>query len=651
MSQVVWTPDAVRAARSQMVGFRRYTEERIGVAVADSAALHAWSVSDPALFWSLLWDFTDVIGHKGARDAVDLADMRSAKFFPDGRLNFAENLLRRRDDAIALLECDESGLRRCVSYHALADQVLRAAAVLADWGVRSGDRVAAYLPNGVGAVVWMLATASQGAIWSSCSPDFGLQGVLDRFGQIAPKVLIGVDGYVYKRKRCERLDAVEALSRRLPSLEHVIIEPYLDPQRSSSGVDGARLTSELLEGASPRTGPFEKFPFNHPLYILYSSGTTGRPKCIVHAAGGTLLQHLKEHRLHCDVRPDDRFFYFTTLGWMMWNWLVSGLASGAALVLYDGFPRPNVIFDLVDREGIHVFGTSAKFIDAIKKRGLTPRSTHQLSHLRTVLSTGSPLLPESFDYVHQAIKEDVHVASISGGTDIVSCFVLGDPTRPVRRGEIQGAGLGMDVQVWNEQGYRVYGEMGELVCATAFPSMPIAFWGDDDGVRYQRAYFERFPGVWCHGDFTMETDAGGFVIAGRSDATLNPGGVRIGTAEIYRQVEQLPQITESLAVGLADGGDERIVLFVVLAEGHELDQRLCDGIKCVIRTGASPRHVPASIMQAPELPRTRSGKLSELSVKRVLLAQNPGNLEALANPECLAFFKALAGMRVMDAGR
>ena len=647
--RTLWTPSGAAVAGAQMTAFREEVERRHGERLEDSAALHAWSIREPGAFWRALWDFCGVVGDPGARAVVDLDQMPGARWFPDAELSFAENLLRRRDDAPAIVLADERGTARTLSFGALYDEVSRATEALRGLGVGEGDRVAGYVPNIPEAIVFMLASSALGAIWSSSSPDFGVPGLLDRFGQITPKVFVTVDGYRYGGKRFDLRPKVRDALAGLPSVEHAIVVGYLDEAPDLGGLvprgpraPALHLCAELLAAHAPRDIAFARLPFDYPLYVLYSSGTTGKPKCIVHGQGGTLLQHLKEHRLHTDLRADERLFYFTTCGWMMWNWLVSGLASGACLVLYDGHPMspaPSVLFDLIDREQVHVFGTSAKFLDAIAKRGLRPMDTHDLGTTRAILSTGSPLVPESFDFVYEHVKRDVQLASISGGTDIVSCFVLGDPTRPVRRGEIQAKGLGMDVQVWNDAGERVIGERGELVCAKPFPSMPVRFWGDEGGERYRSAYFERFPGVWCHGDFTEETPDGGFIITGRSDAVLNPGGVRIGTAEIYREVEQLDEVLESVVIGQPSGGDVRVVLFVVLREGAALDDALRERIRARLRTHASPRHVPHEILGVPAIPRTRSGKISELSVRRAVLGEPIPNVDALANPEALDAFR------------
>jgi acetoacetyl-CoA synthetase len=642
VSDPLWQPDAERVSRSQLTAFARTLERDRGAPFADQAALHRFSVEEPAAFWGAVWDFCGVIGERGPGETlVDGQRMPGARWFPEARLNFAENLLRRRDDAPALVFHGESGARRSASFAELHDRVSRLAAALRAWGVGPGDRVAGYLPNLPEAVVAMLATTSLGAIWSSCSPDFGVRGVVDRFGQIGPKVLFTADGYFYAGKRHDCLEKAAAVRAELPGLERTVVVPYAEAEPDLSALPGAVLLEEALAPHSAGEIAFERLPFDHPLYVLYSSGTTGAPKCIVHGAGGTLLQHLKEHRLHTDVRRGDRLFYFTTCGWMMWNWLVSGLASEACLVLYDGspsHPRPEVLFDLAQGERVQVFGTSAKYLDAAAKAGLAPAESHDLSALRTILSTGSPLVPEGFDYVYQRVKFDVQLASISGGTDIVSCFVLGSPWLPVHRGEIQCRGLGMAVDVYDDAGRPLPEGKGELVCTRPFPSMPIGFWADPDGTRYRAAYFERFPGIWCHGDFAEITEHGGFVIHGRSDAVLNPGGVRIGTAEIYRQVERIDEVLEGLVIGQDWEGDVRIVLFVRLRESVALDEELERRIRTRIRSGASPRHVPARIVQVADIPRTRSGKIVELAVRDVVHGRPVRNREALANPEALEHF-------------
>ena len=637
MSQPLWTPSAERAAQTGMAAFMRAAGK------STYAELHAWSVERGIEFWNMLWDFCGVIGEKGAETLIDPHRMPGAKWFPQGRLNFAENLLRPDASGEAMVFWGEDRVKRRVTHRQLRELVSRMAQALADMGVGKGDRVAGYLPNLPESTAAMLATASLGAVWSSCSPDFGVQGVLDRFGQIEPKVLLAADGYIYGGKEFDCQEKTAQILDKLPSVEECVVIDYL----GETATTGTSLY-EFLEPFDPAPIRFERVAFNDPLYILYSSGTTGVPKCIVHGVGGTLLQHLKEHRLHSDVRPGDRLFYFTTLGWMMWNWLVSGLASGATLLLYDGSPfvnRGRLLFDFADAEGMTHFGTSAKFIDALGKTGVKPIETHKLEKLRAVLSTGSPLLPEGFDYVYDNVKRDVCLSSISGGTDIVSCFVLGNPAGPVWRGEIQAKGLGMAVEVFDEHGNPTRGEKGELVCTRPFPSMPIGFWNDADGAKYRAAYFERFPNVWRHGDWCEITAHDGIIIYGRSDAVLNPGGVRIGTAEIYRQVEQVEQVVESLVIGQDWEGDVRVVLFVKLREGTTLDDALAAAIKRRIRDNTTPRHVPQKILQVMDIPRTRSGKIVELAVRDVVHGRAVKNLEALANPEALAHFKDRAELR------
>jgi acetoacetyl-CoA synthetase len=600
--------------------------------------LHRWSIESRGQFWSEVWDFCGVTGEKGRDVVLDAERMPGAKWFPQARLNYAQNLLRGRGDIVFW---GEDRIRRRVTHEQLRRLVSRIAQALADAGVKKGDRVAGYLPNVPEATAALLATASLGAVWSSCSPDFGVQGVLDRFGQIEPKILFCADGYLYNGKEFDSQEKASQVLDKLPSVEECVVVDYLGAPATA----GTALY-DFLEPFRAGEIRFEQVEFNHPLYILYSSGTTGVPKCIVHSTGGALLQHLKEHRLQTDVKPGDRLFYFTTLGWMMWNWLVSGLASEATLLLYDGSPfvgRGKVLFDFADAEGMTQLGTSAKFIDAIAKAGLKPKETHRLDKLRTILSTGSPLMAEGFDYVYANVKDDVCLSSISGGTDIVSCFVLGNPMGPVWRGEIQAKGLGMAVEVFDEQGRPLKGQKGELVCTKPFPSMPVGFWNDPDGSKYRAAYFEKYQNVWRHGDWCEETEHGGFIIYGRSDAVLNPGGVRIGTAEIYRQVEQLDEVLESLVIGQdwppGETSDVRVVLFVKLKEGATLDDALAGRIKQRIRENTTPRHVPARIVQVMDIPRTKSGKIVELAVRDVVHGRAVKNLEALANPEALAYFR------------
>ena len=642
-SQPLWTPSAERIAGANLTAFMARVARRRGLALPDYAALRAWSVAEPGAFWSEIWDECGVIAEsRGERALADGGLMPGARFFPDAKLNFAENLLRRRDRALAIRFWGEDCVQRSLSYAELYEQVSQLARVLRGLGVGIGDRVAGYLPNMPEAVIAMLATTAIGAVWSSASPDFGVQGVLDRFGQIEPKVLFAADGYFYGGKAFDGLEKLRGIVKGLPSVGRTIVVPYTTDRPNLTGLANAALWDEALAGIEAAPIVFERLPFNHPVCILYSSGTTGVPKCIVHGAGGTLLQHLKEHRLHCDIKPGDRVFYYTTLGWMMWNWLVTALASEATLLLYDGspfHPSGNVLFDLADAEEMTFFGTSAKYIDALHKQGYHPGHSHKLASLRTIASTGSPLAPESFEYVYRSIKADVHLASIAGGTDLISCFMLGVPTQPVWRGEIQARGLGMAVEVFDDMGRPLRGEKGELVCTKPFPSMPVGFWNDPEGAKYHTAYFDRFPGVWCHGDFVELSEHDGIIIYGRSDATLNPGGVRIGTSEIYRQVEKLESVVESLCVGQQWDGDVRVVLFVRLREGVALTPELETAIKRQIRDGASPRHVPAKIVQVTDIPRTKSGKITELAVRDILHGRPVKNAEALANPEALELFR------------
>jgi acetoacetyl-CoA synthetase len=641
MSAPLWTPSPDRIARARLTQFQQHVAAQWHVDAHDYRSLYAFSVDRPDAFWRSVWDFCGIVADPGERDVVDLHRMPGAQFFPDARLNFTENLLRRSDDTPALIFNGEGQRHQTVSHARLKDDVARFANALRAAGIRKGHRVAAYIPNMPEAIVAALGAAAIGAIWSSCSPDFGVQGVLDRFGQIEPRLLVTVDGYFYGGKTHDLTARLSEVVPRLPTLERVVVVPYVESQPSLDGIPHAELWSEFVAERSPEFA-YERFPFDHPLYILYSSGTTGVPKCIVHGAGGTLIQHLKEHQLHCDVQQGDRVFYFTTCGWMMWNWLVTALASQATLLLYDGspfHPDGNVLFDFADQTAMTLFGTSAKFIDAVNKAGLAPRETHSLQSVRTMTSTGSPLAPESFDFVYQKIKPDIHLASISGGTDIVSCFVGGVPTAPVWRGEIQARALGMKVEVFDERGQPVRGEKGELVCTMPFPSMPVGFWNDPGGQKYHAAYFETYPGVWRHGDWVELTEHDGVIIYGRSDAVLNPGGVRIGTAEIYRQVEQLDEIVESLVIGQQWENDERVVLFVRLRDGQQLSPEIEARIRRRIRENATPRHVPAKIVQVPEIPRTKSGKIVELAVRDVVHGRNVRNQEALANPEALEHFR------------
>jgi acetoacetyl-CoA synthetase len=644
----LWIPSEAQISVANLTAFRHALEQRWAVSLPDFDALHRFSIEDVEKFWGSLWDFAGVIGDRQSdRVLVDGEKIPGALFFPDAKLNFAENLLRRRGPSPAIIYRGENRVRRELSWDELHQQVSRLVQYLRASGIGSGDRCAGFVPNMPEAVVAMLACAAIGATWTSCSPDFGVQGVLDRFGQIEPRVLFAADGYYYNGKAHDSLARVSECLDQLPSVERVLIFPYLSAVPDLLGVVQHGDVVCLEDALEPYlAGPidFEELPFNHPLYIMYSSGTTGRPKCIVHGAGGTLLQHLKEHRLHCDISAGDRVFYFTTCGWMMWNWLVSALASEATLLLYDGspaYPTTDVLFDFADEVQMTLFGTSAKYIDAIAKAGIKPRETHRLDALRTMLSTGSPLAAEGFDFVYRYIKRDICLSSISGGTDILACFVGGNPIAPVWRGEIQAPALGMAIDVFDDAGQPLNGQKGELVCTNPFPSMPLGFWDDESGARYHSAYFERFANVWYHGDYMERTEHDGFIIYGRSDATLNPGGVRIGTAEIYRQVEGIDKVLEAVAVGQQWDGDTRILLFVVLRAGVALDQGMRDQICQRIRENCTPRHVPAKILQVADIPRTKSGKITELAVRAVVSGDTVENVEALANPEALAFFAEL----------
>jgi acetoacetyl-CoA synthetase len=640
MNPVLWQPSATRRENANITRFMAAVRKAYGIDVGEYAALYRWSIENPAAFWDLLWDFAEIkAARKGDIVLAEPHKMPGAQWFPEAQLNYAENLLRRQDQRrFAVSFRGENGETRRLTFGDLYRQVSQAAQALQKDGVKPGDRVAGVLPNLPEALIAMLAAASLGAVWSSCSPDFGVPGIVDRFSQINPKVLFVSDGYFFNGKPFDRTDQLEPLLKALSSVRKAVMIPYL---KSESFRPGSRVTpwqGYLADFPSNRPIEFEPMAFDAPLFILYSSGTTGPPKCIVHGVGGTLIQHLKEHLLHVDVHPGDRLFYYTTCGWMMWNWLASGLASGAELVLYDGsplYPKAYALFDLIDEFRINIFGISAKYIDAIKKTAVTPKKTHSLSSLKTILSTGSPLAPEAFDYVYDSIKSNVCLSSISGGTDIISCFVLGCPVLPVRRGEIQCRGLGMNVDVYDENGRSLQGEKGELVCKAPFPSMPVGFWNDPDQRLYRAAYFEKYPDVWRHGDYVALTESGGMIIYGRSDTVLNPGGIRIGTAEIYRQVEQVDEVMESLVVGQEIDGDCRVVLFVILRPGVELSESLKAKIKQQIRQNASPHHVPAEIRQVTDIPRTKSGKIAELAVRNIIHGRPVKNRHALANPEAL----------------
>lgn len=650
MKKPIWQPSELHIAQTNLSAYQDFLWDDYAFEFADYQTLHHWSVTEPGTFWSSIWDFCEVIGDKNDPAFIPGKGMLDARFFPNARLNFAENLLRRHDseDAIVFWSEDKHKLHRRLCWRQLNELVSRLQQAFQALGLTAGDRVAAYMANTPETVAAMLAATSLGAIWCSCSPDFGGQGLLDRFEQLEPKLLIAHDGHFYAGKCKNNIRNINILTDKIKSIDKVIIVPY--DYLCVSANDENELTSDytlwedLLAPYQAGDINFPRFPFNHPLYILFSSGTTGLPKCIVHSAGGTLLQHLKEHQLHCDIKPNHRILYYTTTSWMMWHWMVSALASKATLMLYDGspvYPSETVLFDYIDTEDVTLFGTSAKFIDNLSKNRCRPEETHNLETLRTIASTGSTLSPEHFDYVYEHIKEDVQLSSISGGTDIISCFVLGNPAQPVYRGEITCAGLGMAVDVVDEQGQPVQEQKGELVCSKPFPSMPIGFWNDTAGQKYRTAYFERFPGLWNHGDFAEITAQGGFIIHGRSDTTLNPGGVRIGSAEIYRQVEQIPEVLDSVVIGKQHLNDQQIILFVQLREGAHLNIALIERIKTQIREGATPRHVPDLIYPVDAVPRTRSGKVAELAVKAVVEGREVKNLSALANPEALDGYRNL----------
>lgn len=647
-SPPLWSPNQASIESALMTGFLKKAQN-VDPTIKTYQDLYAWSVRDIPAFWSLVWDFCDVVGEKGNTPFLSNPIFQRNKFFPEARLNYAENLLKRQDESDALVFWGEDKVRRRMSHKDLYNEVHRLAHALKTMGIKQGDRVAAYLPNLPETIVGLLACSSIGAVWSSCSPDFGVKGASDRFQQITPKVLFVVDHYYYNGKVIECREKVEGLVKALPSVEKVIVIGYEGgaPKQVPSGklfIDYPTFTA-LLPSDPLR---FEKFPFDHPLYVLFSSGTTGKPKCIVHRAGGVLLQHLKEHQLHCNIKPNDRVFYFTTCGWMMWNWLVTALASNATLLLYDGSPfaTDTILFDYAEEEAMTLFGTSAKYIDTLHKKGLLIKENYPLKALRTLTSTGSPLAPESFHYVYEHIKEDVNLASISGGTDIVSCFALGNPITPVYEGELQTRGLGMAVEVFDEKGHALKGEKGELVCTAPFPSMPLQFWNDPEGVKFQHTYFDRFPNIWHHGDYVELTEHDGLIIYGRSDSTLNSGGVRIGTAEIYGPVEAIPEVEESVCIGQDWKNDTRIILFVKLLEGLKLTEALTQTIRSQIRKEATPRHVPAKVIQVPDIPKTISGKISEKAIQQVIHGHKIQNKTALVNPDALAYYKNIKELEI-----
>ena len=656
--RVCWTPSEEKIDGSILNDYKSYLLTRTGKTFSDYQSLWQWSVDSKEEFWDSVWDYCGVIGDKGSRIFDDNnGRMFGSRFYPEGRLNYAQNLLEKMCEnnadmnADAMIFRDETGSERQISRAEMVAKVSQWQQALKAMGVARGDRVAGYMPNMMETIIAALAAISLGAIWSSASPDFGVQGVLDRFGQIKPKVLIGVDGYYYNGKTVDVLSKIKQVAEQLDSLERIVVVPFAGSsisieECSDKAVSADDFTAPYDGSKSPK---YVQVDFNHPLFIMFSSGTTGIPKCIVHGHGGTLLQHLKEHAFQCDIKPGDKVFYFTTCGWMMWNWLISALASQATLVLYDGspfYPDGNVLWDYTSKHKCSLFGTSAKYIEAMKVYKINPAKTHDLSSLRLITSTGSPLIHEGFDYIYERIKKDVHVASISGGTDIVSCFVLGNPISPVHRGEIQGAGLGLAIDVYDDDAKPVApGDVGELVCTQAFPCMPVSFWDDADGARYKSAYFDSLDNIWVHGDWMQKTRNNGFVILGRSDATLNPGGVRIGTAEIYRQLDKIEEVHDSVVIGQDWKSDVRVVLFVILAPSVELDDVLIQRIKDQIRTGASARHMPKKVIAVTDIPRTKSGKITEIAVRDVVMGRSIKNVEALANPESLEQFKDIKELK------
>jgi acetoacetyl-CoA synthetase len=648
MTTPLWQPSKKNVEQTQLYQFMQKINQSHSLSLSSYSALHQWSVTHSEHFWVDLWDYCQVIGSKGEEPyLIDNDKMPGAQWFPSAKINFAENLLRFRDDRTALIFRNESNTRIEISYAELYARVTQFASGLKALNVKKGDVVAGLLPNLPDAVIAMLAATSLGAIWTSCSPDFGIQGVIDRFGQVKPKVLFTVSNYLYNGKVIDCRSKIEEISLQLENTEQIVFVPYLDEAPLPDNIPDACTLNHFLDQPK-QTLTFEPMSFADPLYIMYSSGTTGVPKCIVHGIGGTLLQHLKEHRLHTDIRREDNLFYFTTCGWMMWNWLISGLASGCSVVLFDGSPfapSATTLWDMTEQEKISVFGTSAKYLSALEKAGAKPHETHQLDNLRAILSTGSPLSHESFEFVYRDIKQDLLLASMSGGTDIISCFALGSPSLPVYTGELQCLGLGMDVAIYNDKGQSITREKGELVCQSPFPSMPIYFWNDADGEKYKKAYFSQFENIWAHGDYGEITEHAGMIIHGRSDAVLNPGGVRIGTAEIYRQVERISSVIDSVCIGQPWKDDTRVVLFVVLKDGVVLDDDLKTDIKQTIRTHTTPRHVPSIIIQVEEIPRTISGKIVELAIRKTVLGEEVSNKDALANPHTLQYFSNLAELQ------
>jgi len=645
MAKLLWKPSEERIKQTHLVRFMDLVREKYGVTLPDYSALYQWSIDHLAKFWAEMWDFADIIASQPYDQVIDdMTRMPGAKWFSGTRLNFAENLLRYRDDQTALIFRGEDRVSRSLTYAQLYDEVARVAKALRDHGVTVGDRVVGFMPNLPETIIAMLAATSIGATWSSCSPDFGIKGVLDRFGQIKPKVIFTADGYFFKGKNLDSLERIGSILKELPTIEKVVVVAYAEKRPNISRLPNAVHYQDFKSAQANLKIEFTPLPFEHPLYIMYSSGTTGLPKCMVQSAGGILINHKKELMLHADLKREDKIFYFTTCGWMMWNWLVSSLSVGATLVLYDGnpfHPHPGALWQMAQEVGVTIFGTSAGYIAALQKAGVCPGGTYDLSALKTVLSTGSPLSIEDFEFIYRAVKSDLQLASISGGTDLNGCFMSGNPIGPVYAGEIQCRNLAMKVEAWDENGRPVRNRQGELVCLAPFPSMPIYFWDDPDGAKYHAAYFDVFPNVWRHGDFIEINDCGGVIISGRSDATLNPGGVRIGTAEIYRQVEQVAEVADSVVIGQNWQNDTRVVLFVKMKNGIPLSEEIRNRIKAVIRTNASPRHVPAKIIAVPEIPYTHNMKKVELAVRKVVHHQAVLNKDSLSNPHALDYYTGL----------